>query len=477
MRFSSLRILMAIACLAATQIAYGQPGKAEKASGPLRVHPQNPRYFADAAGRAVYLTGSHTWDTLQDMGETDPPAKFDYDAYLDFLTRYNHNFIRLWRWDLVSWDTHEEKTPRHFFVAPHPWARTGPGNALDGKPKFDLTKFDEDFFDRLRTRVAAAGDRGIYVSVMLHEGWGLWHMPKGWQADPFHPANNINGTGSYLKADMPGMQLFTLASPKAVALQEAYVRKVIDTVNDLDNVLYEIANESDNNTTDWQYHMIRFIKKYESTKPKQHPVGMTSRGGAPGNPKDDLDRLLKSPADWISPTTFRRDYMKNPPAADGAKIILSDTDHLWGIGGDASWVWKTFLRGLHPLYMDAYQHRVLTRFQSMEKQVDSGRRACGHTRVYANKMNLAAMTPRDELASSKYCLANPGHEYLVFIPGGGSVTVDLSAATGELKAEWMHPVTGAITVGEPVKGGAKQTLKAPFTGDAVLYVSKAAAAK
>ena len=28
------------------------------------------------------------------------------------------------------------------------------------------------------------------------------------------------------------------------ALQEAYVRKVIDTVNDLDNVLYEITNEA-----------------------------------------------------------------------------------------------------------------------------------------------------------------------------------------------------------------------------------------
>jgi hypothetical protein len=28
------------------------------------------------------------------------------------------------------------------------------------------------------------------------------------------------------------------------ALQEAYVRKVIDTVQDLPNVLYEVANES-----------------------------------------------------------------------------------------------------------------------------------------------------------------------------------------------------------------------------------------
>ncbi len=28
--------------------------------GPLRVHPDNPRYFADASGRALLLAGSHT---------------------------------------------------------------------------------------------------------------------------------------------------------------------------------------------------------------------------------------------------------------------------------------------------------------------------------------------------------------------------------------------------------------------------------
>ena len=47
--------------------------------GPLRVHPQNPRYFADGSGRAVYLTGSHTWANLQDQGPKDPPKPFDYE--------------------------------------------------------------------------------------------------------------------------------------------------------------------------------------------------------------------------------------------------------------------------------------------------------------------------------------------------------------------------------------------------------------
>ncbi|MBN2131699.1 MAG: hypothetical protein JW741_19525 [Sedimentisphaerales bacterium] len=36
------------------------------ASGPLRVHHQNRRYFADASGKALFLTGSHTWANFQE---------------------------------------------------------------------------------------------------------------------------------------------------------------------------------------------------------------------------------------------------------------------------------------------------------------------------------------------------------------------------------------------------------------------------
>ena len=59
--------------------------KPSPTKGPLRVHPDNPRYFTDGSGKAIYLTGSHTWNNLKDMGPTDPPAVFDFDSYLNFL--------------------------------------------------------------------------------------------------------------------------------------------------------------------------------------------------------------------------------------------------------------------------------------------------------------------------------------------------------------------------------------------------------
>ena len=38
------------------------------------------------------------------------------------------------------------------------------------------------------------------------------------------------------------------------------------------------------------------------------------------------------------------------------------------------------------------------------------------TLAYANRMNLSSMRPRGDLASSGYCLANPGEEYLIYVP-------------------------------------------------------------
>ena len=87
-------------------------------------------------------------------------------------------------------------------------------------------------------------------------------------------------------------------------------------------------------------------------------------------------------------------------------------------------------------------------------------------------MNLAASAPRPELASTGYCLASPGNEYLVYLPDGGEVNVDLSGATEPFSVEWIHPITGEIVPGKDLDGGQWRSLKAPFVGDAVLFLQR-----
>jgi len=452
----------------------------ENKLGPLRPHNANPRYFSDPSGDVEYLTGSHTWSNLQDFGKTDSPEPFDFDSYLNFLIRYNHNFIRLWRWELSVFDVGTGL----FYVNPHPWPRVGPAKALDGKPAFDLMTFNQSYFNRLRERVIAAGEREIYVSIMLFEGWGIQtsNAPWCWDGHPFNKANNVNGIDGDADDDGRGIEIQTLADPAVTALQEAYVRKVIDTVNDLDNVLYEIVNESGGYSTEWQYHFIRFVKDYESGKPKQHPVGMTFQYSRDTAVRGKNETLFASPADWISPNPDGG-WRDDPPDSSGVKIVINDTDHLWGIGGNRAWVWKSFCRGLNPIFMDRYGYFVppdstrktqwvdfIEPVPAVDPKFESVRLNLGHTRSYARRMNLADCVPCPKLASTGFCLANIGVEYLVYAPDGGSFTVDLGDIETSYVTEWFDPETGTEQPGQIVRGGEIRSFSVPFDNDAVLYL-------
>ena len=202
------------------------------ASRPLSVSKANPRYFTIASAttgeeEAIYLTGSHVNNNFYDGSGPGPdcaevPEHNDFPAYLAFLKSHGHNFIRLWRWE--HFKSQSGGGGFHLCMSPQPWPRTGLGNAKDGKPKFDLSRFDPAFFDRLREYIIAAGNQGIYVDVMLFEGWALHLSPTPDQIEghPFFAANNVNDVNITSINDVQVLPL----DPRVQAIQEAYIRKV-----------------------------------------------------------------------------------------------------------------------------------------------------------------------------------------------------------------------------------------------------------
>src|SRR5262249_46232171 len=69
---------------------------------------------------------------------------------------------------------------------------TGPGYSTDGGLRFDFTKLDQSYFDRMRSRVIAAGAQGIYVSVMLFNGFEWQFDINSKDGNPFLDSNNVN---------------------------------------------------------------------------------------------------------------------------------------------------------------------------------------------------------------------------------------------------------------------------------------------
>lgn len=487
----------------------------------LTVSATNPRYFAvkDESGRerAVYLTGSHIWNNLHDglgpgrEAASDESEKTDFNAYLKFLKDHNHNFIRLWRWEQFKSNA-GVASDFHLNMSPQPWLRSGPGEAKDGQPKFDLTQFNEEYFDRLRERVIAAGKQGIYVDVMLFEGWGL-HLspaPDNVEGHPFFAGNNVNGISIKSILDHQVLPL----DKSVQELQEAYIKKVLDTVHDLPNVLYEVSNESSGggkvddefakylnlpeapdwgDSTEWQYWVIDFVKKYEKEKGYEHrPMGMTMQFPVKEQTKVN-EPLLSSAADWISPGYDDKifahgghpmapgspasHWYENPPVADGKKVVITDTDHYAPGKGDALWAWKSFMRGHHPILMDfgiinLAPHDPAPGEPPFEAY-EPARNAMGDTLRFAERMQLINMDPQNELSSTDYILAHPGKEYVVLQPEETAASFSVTLEAGTYDIEWFN-VAGRKTkkAGELlVKKTDKVTFTPPFaSGPVVLYL-------
>ena len=488
------------------------------AAGPLVVSQANPRYFTVASEpdqKAIYLTGSHMYNNLQDgMGPgadcAERPELFDYDAYLRFLKEHGHNFIRLWRWE--QFKSQAAGGNFHLCMTPQPWQRTGPGIAKDGKPRFNLEVFDQTYFDRLRERVIAAGNEGIYVGVMLFDGWAL-HLspaPDNVEGHPFHAANNDNGVSI---ASIMDYQVLPLDA-RVHAFQEAYIHKVVDTLHDLPNVLWEVANESsgggtvDQNfaqmlgltevpewgdSTEWQYWVIDVVKRREQEMGyATHPMGMTMQFPVKDQTKVN-DPMFNSKAEWISPGYDDEIFTEgghpmapgsppsrwydNPPDIAGRKVIITDTDHYAAGKGDALWAWKTFLRGHHPILMDFGIIAGVNPPDAAYQAYEAARYAMGDTLRYAKKMNLITMRPRVDLSSTGFVLAHPGEEYLVLQPSDRADPFTVELESGTYQVEWYSVNSRETKSGGQVKVDSveKPKFMAPFesTGPSVLYLKRA----
>jgi hypothetical protein len=469
--------ILSLTCMAQEQGKPLTPLRAAVATGPLRVHPTNPRYFTDGSGKAIYLTGSHTWANMMDRGQKNPPGvAFDYAAYMKWMVDHNFNFMRLWTAELPD-AAGPDYSEGNFVGLPWKWLRTGPGSASDGGPKFDLTKLDQKYFDKIRTRTKIAGQNGIYVAIMMFNGyeWQFDTHPK--DGDPFVAGNNINGVDCPESCPTNNAEI----SDAVWEIETAYFRKVIDTVNDLDNVLYEVSNEAGSPYSDtWQLRVLNYLKQYEATKPKQHPIGMTFQwqGGS------DLT-LYNSPADWISAGS-------HVPPSDGHKVIINDSDHAFGYQefkrsgqiAQRAWIWENFTSGDNVIFMDPYLTKWPDRSYPSGTTADPNvgvepdsywnviRDAMGPTLTYANRMDLAATKPLPALSSTGFCLANPRVEYLVYQPYPKEFLVNLQPGT--YRYEWFNPSTNLVaTTGSVVAPGGEQQFTSPFSGDAVLYLRAA----
>ena len=172
---------------------------------PIASHPENPRYFLLRGQPAFLITSGEHYGAVLNQD-------FDHVAYLAELFARRFNLTRLFS------GTYRE-VPGSFQIAANtlapapgryvaPWARSSQPGAVDGGNKFDLSAWDPAYFDRLRNFVAAAGERGVVVELVL---FCPFYEENLWQVNPMNARNNVSGIGT-----MPRTEVFTLKHPAMI---------------------------------------------------------------------------------------------------------------------------------------------------------------------------------------------------------------------------------------------------------------------
>jgi hypothetical protein len=454
---------------------------------PIHLHPANPHYFL-FRGKAVALisSGEHYGAVLN--------RDFDYHRYLATLEADGLNYTRLFGGSYVEVPAksfgilHNDLAPEPGrFLAP--WARSDSPGYAGGGNKFDLEKWDSEFFARYRDFLAEAAKRGIVVEVTL---FSAHYAEAQWQMSALNAANNINSTDA-----IDWKKLNTLENGNILAYQEKYARKLVHEANAFDNVIFEIQNEpwSDRtvltdvinpylrppardtypNSVDlpdelsmaWQTRVAEWISQEESSLPNRHLIAQNY-----SNFRLPVRKLLPN----VSVVNFHYAYPEAVLLNYGlGKAISYDETGFLGRDDDAyrRQAWNFMLSGgstfgaLDYSFTTGHEDGSFSEPNGPGGGSPSLRHQLQILSQFLQSFSLVDLRPDVRTVNhaagvTARALSNPGKQYAIYLDGSGPAELTLELPRGQYSCEWVNVITGTI---EQLEGftheGGKKMLTSP----------------
>ena len=180
---------------------------------PIGLCPDNTHYFQFRGKPAVLIGSTEHYGAVINLD-------FDYVRYLDELSAKGLNITRTFSGIYVE-------PPEAFGIAKNtlapgsekficPWARSNQPGYPGGGNKFDLSKWDEAYFARLKDFISEAGKRNIVVELDLFSNF---YDTLQWKLSPLYYINNVNN----VEAILDHKEVLSLRHPSILKIQEEMV--------------------------------------------------------------------------------------------------------------------------------------------------------------------------------------------------------------------------------------------------------------
>jgi hypothetical protein len=419
----------------------------------LQLHPRNPHYFIWHDQPTVLITSGEHYGAVLNLD-------FDYVRYLDTLAADELNLTRTFSGG-TYYEPQGSFNIAHNTLAPGlgrymgPWARSHTPGYAGGGNKFDLTGWDEAYFERLRDFVRQANQRGIVVELNL---FCPFYEESQWKLSPFNSINNVNDLGPVARTNV-----YTLdKSGSLLAFEDKLVRRIVEELREFGNAYYEICNEPyfGGVTLEWQHHIAEVITGAQKSHPYKKLISQNIANQSAKVPHPDpavsiLNFHYASPPVTVAMNygldrvigdneTGFRGTNNAPYLAEAWEFILAggglfnNLDYSFTAGHeDGTFVYPASQPGGgNPLFRK--QLRVLRDFINSFEFVN----------LRPDSTCIKARAPADLTA---YALTTPGKAYAIYLrrskalteePQPASLTLELPP--GHYQAEWIDPESGMI---------------------------------
>ena len=239
-------------------------------NGTIRIHPENSKVFQFRGRPIVLVCATEHYGSVMNR-------PFNFERYLADAKDKSQTLTRLFtlfrELQLPNNPYSPCKPESPDYISP--FKRVGPANALDGEPKYDLSQWNPEFFERLHRFLSMASDYGIIVEITLFSDA---YCEPVWKLNPLNSKNNVSDVETIRLQDY-----ITERNPKMFAWQCSYVRKIAQEVDCYDNVFFEICNEpsgqegvadppSLEEVDAWQMAVAQVIRETESQLPNRHLI-------------------------------------------------------------------------------------------------------------------------------------------------------------------------------------------------------------
>jgi hypothetical protein len=409
----------------------------------ISLHPQNPHYFLYHSKATVLISsGEHYGAVLN--------PDFDYIAYLDELASKGLNLTRTFSGAYAEVNGAFQISHNTLAPAPGrllcPWARSTEPGYTNGGNKFDLQKWDDRYFERLKAFVAAAEQRNIIVEFTF---FCPFYEDTLWTLSPMNSINNINGLKKIARTDV-----YTLnGNGGLLGFQDKMVQKIVQELKGYNNVMYEICNEPyfGGVEMEWQRHIAEVISETEKSFPAKHLITQNIANGY---------HKIEDPFPMVSvfnfhyawpPVTVALNYGLQKVIGDNETGFRGNSDSAYRMEG-----WRFILAGGGLFNNLDYSFAVGNEkgdYQYPAKQPGGGspalREQLGRLKQFMESFDFIRMRPDSTTITGDLpahavaqVLSEKGKQYAVYIYGGGQVNLQLMLPAGVYNVEWLNTLTG-----------------------------------